>query len=34
VTGLSWEVPAELVAELWPRWQARQRALLADRPRQ
>jgi hypothetical protein len=32
VTGLSWEVPAELVAEPGLRWQPRQRALLADRP--
>src|SRR3954453_9063203 len=34
VTGLSREVLAELVAELGPRWQARQDARLADRPRQ
>jgi hypothetical protein len=33
VTGLSREVFAELVAELGPRWQARQDARLADRPR-
>src|SRR3712207_268755 len=33
VTGLSREVLAELVAELGPRWQARQDARLADRPR-
>jgi hypothetical protein len=33
VTGLSREVLAELVAELGPRWQARQEARLADRPR-
>src|SRR3712207_2540898 len=33
VTGLSQEVLAELVAELGPRWQARQDARLADRPR-
>jgi hypothetical protein len=33
VTGLSREVLAELVAELGPRWQARQKARLADRPR-
>ncbi len=33
VTGLSREVLAELVAELEPRWQARQDARLADRPR-
>src|SRR3954447_6236828 len=32
VTGLSREVLAELVAELGPRWQARQEARLADRP--
>src|SRR4051794_28608553 len=34
VTGLSREVLAELVVELGPRWQARQDARLADRPRQ
>ncbi|SFT98601.1 Helix-turn-helix of DDE superfamily endonuclease [Geodermatophilus amargosae] len=34
MTGLSREVLAELVAELGPRWQARQDARLADRPRQ
>ena len=34
VTGLSREVLAELVAELGPRWQARQDARRADRPRQ
>ena len=34
VTGLSREVLAELVAELGPRWQARQDARLADRPRE
>src|SRR3712207_2924431 len=34
VTGLSREVPAELVTELGPRWQARQDARLADQPRQ
>jgi DDE superfamily endonuclease/Helix-turn-helix of DDE superfamily endonuclease len=34
VTGLSREVLAELVAELGPRWQAREEARLADRPRQ
>ena len=34
VTGLSPQVLAELVAELGPRWQARQDARLADRPRQ
>ena len=34
VTGLSRGVLAELVAELGPRWQARQDARLADRPRQ
>jgi hypothetical protein len=33
VTGLSREVLADLVAELGPRWQARQEARLADRPR-
>src|SRR5687768_9820038 len=33
VTGLSREVLAELVAELGPRWQAREDARLADRPR-
>ncbi|MGR6963939.1 transposase family protein [Geodermatophilus sp. URMC 61] len=33
MTGLSREVLAELVAELGPRWQARQDARLADRPR-
>ncbi len=33
VTGLSPQVLAELVAELGPRWQARQDARLADRPR-
>ena len=33
VTGLSREVLAELVAELGPRWQARQEARLVDRPR-
>src|SRR3712207_3663556 len=33
VTGLSREVLAELVVELGPRWQARQDARLADRPR-
>jgi hypothetical protein len=33
VTGLSREVLAELVAELGPRWQARQDARLTDRPR-
>src|SRR3712207_3095932 len=33
VTGLSREVLAELVAELGPRWQARQDTRLADRPR-
>ena len=33
VTGLSQQVLAELVAELGPRWQARQDARLADRPR-
>src|SRR3712207_3287246 len=33
VTGLSREVLAELVAELGPRWQARQDARLAGRPR-
>jgi hypothetical protein len=33
VTGLSREVLGELVAELGPRWQARQDARLADRPR-
>ncbi len=33
VTGLSLEVLAELVAEVGPRWQARQDARLADRPR-
>jgi hypothetical protein len=34
VTGLSREVLAELVTELGPKWQARQDARLADRPRQ
>ncbi len=34
MTGLSREVLAELVAELGPRWQARQDARLTDRPRQ
>jgi hypothetical protein len=34
VTGLSPQVLAELVVELGPRWQARQDARLADRPRQ
>jgi hypothetical protein len=34
VTGLSRQVLAELVVELGPRWQARQDARLADRPRQ
>ena len=33
VTGLSQEVLADLVAELGPRWQARQEVRLADRPR-
>ena len=33
VTGLSQEVLAELVAELGPRWQTRQDARWADRPR-
>jgi hypothetical protein len=33
LTGLSRGVLAELVAELGPRWQARQDARLADRPR-
>ena len=33
VSGLSREVLAELVAELGPRWQARQEARLADRLR-
>jgi hypothetical protein len=33
-TGLSPQLLAELVAELGPRWQARQDAGLADRPRQ
>ncbi len=33
VTGPSREVLAELVAELGPRWQAREDARLADRPR-
>jgi hypothetical protein len=33
VTGLSPQVLADLVAELGPRWQARQDARLADRPR-
>src|SRR3712207_8816320 len=33
VTGLSREMLAELVAELGPRWQARQDARLVDRPR-
>jgi hypothetical protein len=34
VTGLSQQVLAELIAEVGPRWQARQEARLADRPRQ
>ncbi len=34
MTGLSRQVLAELVAELEPRWQARQDARLSDRPRQ
>ncbi|MGR7025554.1 transposase family protein [Geodermatophilus sp. URMC 62] len=34
MTGLSREVLAELVVELGPRWQARQEARVADRPRQ
>ncbi|MGR6967965.1 transposase family protein [Geodermatophilus sp. URMC 61] len=34
VTGLSQQVLAELVAEVGPRWQARQEARLVDRPRQ
>src|SRR3954464_3387715 len=33
LTGLSREVLAQLVAKLGPRWQARQDARLADRPR-
>ena len=33
MSGLSREVLAELVAELGPRWQARQEARLADRLR-
>jgi hypothetical protein len=33
MTGLPPQVLAELIAELGPRWQARQDARLADRPR-
>jgi hypothetical protein len=33
VTGLSQDVLAKLVAELGPRWQARQDARLTNRPR-